>query len=124
LFVQPAIDGGRKYNLNVETLSADEINERWPGITIAPDQMGCYEPEAGVLFSQNCIRTFKRLALNHGAELKTNSPVMNIDMFDDVVNVQTNSNTFTANKLIITGGAWNNKFICSKCIRICLNVND
>src|SRR5699024_7001618 len=81
LFVQPAIDGGRKYNLNVETLSADEINERWPGSTIAPDQMGCYEPEAGVLFSQNCIRTFKRLALNHGAELKTNSPVMNIDMF-------------------------------------------
>ncbi|MEQ7790391.1 N-methyl-L-tryptophan oxidase [Staphylococcus nepalensis] len=111
LFVQTAIDGGRKYNLNVETLSADEINERWPGITIAPDQMGCYEPEAGVLFSQNCIRTFKRLALNHGAELKTNSPVMNIDMFDDVVNVQTNSNTFTANKLIITGGAWNKKIL-------------
>ncbi|TGR35814.1 FAD-dependent oxidoreductase, partial [bacterium M00.F.Ca.ET.199.01.1.1] len=72
---------------------------------------GCYEPDAGVLFSQNCIRAFKRLALNQGAELKINAPVMNIDIFNDSVEVQTNSETFTSNKLIITGGAWNKKIL-------------
>ncbi|AQM40881.1 hypothetical protein BZ166_04130 [Staphylococcus cohnii] len=89
LFVQTAINGARQYNLNTETLSAKQINETWPGITIPDDQIGCYEPEAGVLFSQNCIRAFKRLALNHGAELKINSPVMHIDILNDSVEVQT-----------------------------------
>lgn len=111
LFVQTAITGGQKYELNNETLSADEINARWPGITVPEGQVGCYEPDAGVLFSENCIRAFKRLALNAGAELKINSPVMNIDVFDDSVRVDTNTESFTADKLIITGGAWNKKIL-------------
>ena len=110
MFVQTAINGAQQYNLNTETLSAKQINDTWPGITIPDGQIGCYEPDAGVLFSQNCIRAFKRLALNQGAELKINAPVMNIDIFNDSVEVQTNSETFTANKLIITGGAWNKNF--------------
>lgn len=111
LFVQTAINGARQYNINTKTLSAKQINETWPGITIPDGQIGCYEPEAGVLFSQNCIRAFKRLALNHGAELKINSPVMHIDILNDSVEVQTPSETVTANKLIITGGAWNKKIL-------------
>lgn len=111
LFVQTAINGGHEYELNIETLSADEINERWPGITVPDGQIGCYEPDAGVLFSENCIRAFKRLALDAGAELKTNSPVMNIDVFEDSVKVDTNGESFTADKLIITGGAWNKKIL-------------
>ncbi|ANR69527.1 N-methyl-L-tryptophan oxidase [Staphylococcus equorum] len=111
LFVQTAINGGHKYQLNVEALSADEINERWPGITVPPNQVGCYEPEAGILFSENCIRTFKRLALEKGAELKTNSPVMDIDIFENFVKVHTNTESFTSDKLIIAGGAWNKKIL-------------
>lgn len=111
LFVQTAIDGGHKYNLNHETLSADEINARWPGITVPDGQIGCYEPDAGMLFSENCIQAFRRLALDKGAELKINSPVMNIDIFDDSVKVDTDKESFTADKLIISGGAWNKKIL-------------
>lgn len=111
LFVQTAINGGREYSLNVETLAADEINARWPGITLPSDQIGCYEPEAGILFSENCIRTYKRLAMQKGAELKTNDPIMNIDIFDDSAKVSTNSETFTVDKLIISSGAWNKKIL-------------
>src|SRR5699024_7567667 len=88
-----------------------QINETWPGITIPDGQIGCYEPEAGVLFSQNCIRAFKRLALNHGAELKINSPVMHIDILNNSVEVQTTCETVTANKLIITCGDCNNRIL-------------
>jgi N-methyl-L-tryptophan oxidase len=111
LFVQTAINGGHEYDLNLDTLSADEINARWPGIAVPDGQIGCYEPDAGVLFSENAIRTFRRLALEKGAELKVNSPVMNIDVFDDSVKVETSAESFTADKLIISGGAWNRKIL-------------
>ncbi|CAM4326608.1 N-methyl-L-tryptophan oxidase [Lacicoccus alkaliphilus] len=111
LFVQTAINGGLEYDLNLDTLSADEINARWPGIAVPDGQIGCYEPDAGVLFSENAIRTFRRLALERGAELKVNSPVMNIDAFADSVKVETNTESFTADKLIISGGAWNKKIL-------------
>lgn len=107
LFVQTAIEGGQKYALNVDTLSADEINTRWPGITVPSDQIGCYEPDAGVLFAENCIRTLKRLALDRGADIAINSPVMNIDVYENSVKVHTATETFSSDKLIITGGAWN-----------------
>ena len=75
------------------------------------EEIGCYEPEAGILFSSACIRTLKRLALSVGAELKVNSPVMDIEIFDDSVKVYTPDDTFEANKLIISGGAWNKKLL-------------
>ena len=111
LFVQTAINGGREYDLNVETLAADEINERWPGITLPADQIGCYEAEAGILFSENCIRAFKRGAMQNGAELKTNDPIMDIEILEDSAKVSTNSEIFTADKLIIASGAWNKKIL-------------
>lgn len=111
LFVQTAIDGGQEYDLNLETLSADEIGARWPGITVPDDQIGCYEPDAGVLFSENAIRTFRRLALEKGADLKVNAPVVNIEVFDCSVKVETEMESFTADKLIISGGAWNKKIL-------------
>lgn len=111
LFVQTAIEGGHKYKLNYESLSADEINARWPGIKVPDGQIGCYEPEAGMLFSENSIRMFRRLALEKGAELKVHSPVTNIDIHEDSVKVDTAKESFTADKLIISGGAWNKKIL-------------
>src|SRR5699024_11543954 len=78
-FVDQAITSGRRYDMNIEELSADEIMERWPGTTLPVDNIGCYETDAGVLFVENCIRTYPRLALENGAELMTDWPVMQIE---------------------------------------------
>src|SRR5699024_10946997 len=110
-FVEQAIKSGRRYDMNIEALSADEIMGRWPGITLPEDNIGCYEPDAGVLFSGNCIRAFRRLALESGAELMTDSPVTSIDVKADSVRITTRDGAFTADKLIITAGAWNKKIL-------------
>ena len=110
-FVSQAIEGGRAYDLNIETLSADEINQRWAGISVDDDHVGCYEPDAGVLFSENCIRTFRRLALENGAELKVNAPVQKIDVHENSTRVSTHDASYTSDKLIISGGAWNKRLL-------------
>ncbi|KKK35038.1 methyltryptophan oxidase [Salinicoccus sediminis] len=110
-FVEQAVTSGRRYDMNIEALSADEIMGRWPGITLPEDNIGCYEPDAGVLFAGNCIRAFRRLALENGAELMTDSPVTSIDVETDSVRISTRDGVFTADKLIITAGAWNKKIL-------------
>lgn len=110
-FVGRAIEGGRAYDLNIETLSADEINQRWAGISIDDDHVGCYEPDAGVLFSENSIRTFRRIALENGAELKVNAPVQEIEVHEDSARVSTHDASYTSDKLIISGGAWNKRIL-------------
>src|SRR5699024_8214128 len=110
-FVEQAVTSGRRYDMIIEALSADEIMGRWPGITLPEDNIGCYEPDAGVLFSGNCIRAFRRLALENGAELMTDSPVTSIDVKTDSVRISTRDGAFTADKLIVTAGVWNKKIL-------------
>lgn len=110
-FIDQAIAGGKQYSLPIEEVSGKEINERWPGNVIPEEYIGCYEPEAGVLFAGNCIRTFRKLALENGATLKSHTPAEKIDVQDDSVKVQTNSGTYTAKQLIISAGAWNKNIL-------------
>lgn len=110
-FVRKAISAGLTIDTPVETLSGKEIHRRWPGITLPEDSIGSYEPDAGVLFSENCIRAYRRLALENGAELLTHSPVLSVDVKDDYVTVETEHGVYSAEKLIVSGGAWNKKIL-------------
>ncbi|ALX50106.1 N-methyl-L-tryptophan oxidase [Lentibacillus amyloliquefaciens] len=111
-FVNQAIAGGKKYSLPIDTFdNGEEINERWTGITAPEAHFGCYEPEAGVLFSGNCIRTFRKLALQSGADLLTHTPVDNLDVTEHDVTVHTKEGSYTADKLIVSAGAWNKKLL-------------
>ncbi|WP_020006288.1 N-methyl-L-tryptophan oxidase [Salinicoccus albus] len=110
-FVRNAISAGLTIDTPVETLSGKEIHRRWPGIRLPEDSIGSYEPKAGVLFSENCIRAYRRLALENGAELLTHAPVTNVDVKEDYVTVQTEHGVYSADKLIVSGGAWNKKIL-------------
>lgn len=110
-FILEAIESAREHQLPIEVLDATEINKRWQGITVPEDFFGCYEPTSGVLFSEHCLRTLRQGALNHGATLQTNTPVLNIKAFSDHVVVETHAGTYKAQKLILSAGAWSGKFL-------------
>ncbi|GAA0434009.1 N-methyl-L-tryptophan oxidase [Lentibacillus halophilus] len=112
-FINQVITGGNQYGLHVEELSGNDIQERWPGNTVPDDYYGCYEPNGGVLFADNCIRTYRKLALQSGAELMPHTPVADIDISDDAVSVRTGTATYSADKLIVSAGAWNKTLLSS-----------
>src|SRR5699024_1791094 len=58
-FVNQGIKGGKDYNVNLEEMTGKQINERWPGHALPDDYYGFYEPDAGVLHAETCIRTFR-----------------------------------------------------------------
>ncbi|MDN7247378.1 N-methyl-L-tryptophan oxidase [Planococcus shenhongbingii] len=104
-FIQNVIKSAEKYSLNVEQLSAEEINQRWEGFQVPEGYIGCYELDSGVLMSENCIRAFKKEAIKHGAVLKAHAAVTSISIFDEHVQVATAGESFTADSLILTPGA-------------------
>lgn len=93
------------YDLALEHYSAAEAMNKWPGLFLPANLVACFEPTAGVLLVEACIRAYKKLALEAGASLQTNEKVLAIQA-GDIVQVQTVHNSYKAKHLIVTAGAW------------------
>ncbi|MBB6448251.1 monomeric sarcosine oxidase [Geomicrobium halophilum] len=110
-FIDEAIASSKQYSLPLELLDAGEVNKRWPGIKLPEGYKGCFEPESGVLYSENCIRAYRQLATKNNATILTNTPAKDIEIYEDSVSITTEQDTYTAKKLIISAGAWNEKVL-------------
>lgn len=110
-FLEKTIEGAREYNLEIETLTAEEIQKRWPGVHGKDLEIGYYEKKGGVIMGENAIRAYRRLALAAGAELLIDTPVKSIQPEKDTVTVETGNDTFTADKLILSAGARNGRML-------------
>ena len=65
-----------------------------------------FEPGAGFVQPEKAILCHAGLALSSGAELRTNETVLGWSSKNGIINVQTNSGSYTGKKLVITAGAW------------------
>ncbi len=110
-FLEKTIEGARKYNLEIETLTEDEIRARWPGVQGEDLEIGYYEKKGGVIMGENAIRTYRRLALQNGAELLTDTPVKSIHPEENKVTVRTENDTFTGDNLLLSAGAWTGRML-------------
>lgn len=111
-FLQESIAAARSFDLPLNILSSQEINERWPGFTVPDHFIGCFEAQAGVLYSENAIRAYKQLAIENGVEFVPNAPVLDIDPNDvHGVKISTEHAVLYAKKVIVTAGAWAAKLL-------------
>ena len=106
-FVGQTESAAIQYGIEHENLSKDQINSRFPQFNLT-NEHGYYEPEAGYLIPENCVKAQLRLAAKHGAELKTGERVMSWETAGDQVTVVTTAGTYGARKLIISAGSWIN----------------
>lgn len=91
-----------------ELLQSDEIKHRWPGLTLPEQFKALYEPNAGYLFSEQCVTALRQLALASGAHLEVNTPVGGITAREGSVTVHTPKGDYTAGSAILSAGAWFN----------------
>jgi monomeric sarcosine oxidase len=111
-FLHETIEAAKKYELPLQVLNSNEIKEKWPGISIPDNFIGCFEAESGLLYSEKAIQAYKELATRTGAQLVTNTPVQQVDMTSqDAVKIVTADNVFWAKKVIVTVGAWAAKLL-------------
>ena len=104
------VEGARRsaveHGVAHEMLTAGEIRRRFPAFEPPDGIVGLLEPRAGMLFPEACIEAAMALARRHGAELRTDEPVVAWGAEGDAVWVRSASGTLHAGRLVLAAGAW------------------
>jgi len=95
-----------EHRLLVEQLAASEIENRWPGLRASQNSIGAYEPGAGYLLVEDCVRAHLDAARAASAEFLGETEVEAWSAGGNEIRVKTTRGEFTADRLVITAGAW------------------
>ncbi len=105
-FFANTIAAARKYEIPHELWDAAQIRRRFPQFNVAHDEAGYFEPSAGFLRPEECVRVTLDLARQHGAELHRDERALAFDASDSGVTVTTDHGAYSADRLIVTAGPW------------------
>jgi sarcosine oxidase len=94
-----------EHGLDVEQLSPDVIQQRWPAYRVPDNLVGVLEPRAGYLSVEACVTAQLELAQQAGAELQTDVEVHAWEP-GPPVRLRSTAGEFLADRLIVTAGAW------------------
>ena len=105
-FFANTVAAANKYDIPHELLDADQIRRRFARFNVADDESGYYEPSAGFVRPEECVRAQLDLAAHHGALLHRGERATAFDANGAGVTVTTDRDTYAAEALIITAGPW------------------
>ncbi|MFD2015555.1 FAD-dependent oxidoreductase [Vibrio olivae] len=110
-FITMLIASAEKYQLPIDILSAEEANQRFEGLNLPAEYIACFESTSGVLRCEECIQAYRDLAISHGATLLSHHKVTDIDIKQQGVVITANDQSFQADKVIVSVGAWSNDLL-------------
>jgi len=95
-----------EHDIPHEVLNHRQINERFPGYQMPEGQMGLYQKDGGFVLSERAIVAYVNAAVAAGVEIHAREPVVSWEPEAGGVRVFTDRSEYTADRLIITAGAW------------------
>jgi sarcosine oxidase len=93
------------HGLECEALSAREVHGRFPAFAPADHEVGLFEPRAGILLPEACIESALKLAVEAGAELHFDEPVIEWQGAE-TLSLTTAQGRYVVRRLIVAAGAW------------------
>ena len=108
-----ALTSAQEHELEHELLEAGEIHARFPGLELPDELVGVYQPDGGFVLSERAIAGHAALALEAGAEIHGQEPVLSGEARDGGVVVRTAVAEYRARRLIVSAGAWVGKLVGS-----------
>jgi len=110
-FLDLAVRCAKQFDIRHEIFETAEIRKRYPQFAVA-DERGYYEYETGFLRPEACIEAQLDLARKHGAEVQTDEIVDSVERDgNSAVTVKTNHRSYSAERVIISAGAWIARFL-------------
>ena len=104
--VAGALQAAAIHRLPVERLTAGAARQRWPAFALDDDFVAVWEPLAGYLLVEECVRAHADVAKRHGARFEEGVAIHGWHAGARGVAVDTDQGTFHADRLVITPGAW------------------
>jgi sarcosine oxidase len=105
--VRGTIRSATEHNLPCETLDPAETQARFPAFELADNLVAVVDPRAGYLDPVACVNAHLELARAAGAEVRFEEPLLSWIPDGEGVQVTTSKGEYTADSLVIAGGAWN-----------------
>jgi len=93
--------------LPFELLSGVQVSERWPQWRLGSQHAALFDPESGILDIRRGTAAHLALARARGATIRPDSPVSAIAESPPAVTVTAAGESYTADRVVLTGGAWN-----------------
>ncbi|MCY4018113.1 MAG: N-methyl-L-tryptophan oxidase [Chloroflexi bacterium] len=101
-----------EHDLAYQVLNSRQLSERFPGYRMPSETMALFQPQGGLLVPEGCISAYVRLAQKHGACLRSGERVTGWEVRnDESLAVRTERGEYSADKLVICGGAWAYKLV-------------
>ncbi|MFC4439497.1 MULTISPECIES: N-methyl-L-tryptophan oxidase [Natrialbaceae] len=112
----PLVEGSRRsceeHDLEYELLSSAELTDRYPGYRLPDDYEAVYQPDGGYLVPEQCIVAHVDRAHRAGATIRARERVVDWQpTADGGVRVETDYDTYEADRLVVTAGAWAARFV-------------
>lgn len=106
-FVRRTIRVAQQSGVAVEMLDATAIAARFPQFLLQGDEIGCYEPTAGLVFPERCVDVQLRLAARHGATTYLGERVLDMrTVSGGNMEIVTDRRTIHAARVVLSAGPW------------------
>ena len=109
--VSGALRSALEHHLPHTLLSPEEVRERFPAFRLAKGLLAVLDERAGFLDPEACDNAHLKLAKDAGAAVHFNERLIDWNLSGDEVRVTTDSATYTADRLVLAAGAWNNGLV-------------
>lgn len=100
------INSASQFNIPIDILDPTEAADAYEGYHPPADYYAVFEPMAGYLEVEALVQEHTRLATMSGAVIHPEEPVLKWAANGNSVYVKTVDDTYTADRLVITSGAW------------------
>ncbi|MBI3801087.1 MAG: N-methyl-L-tryptophan oxidase [Deltaproteobacteria bacterium] len=104
--VPGVLRSAQEHTLEVEELTAREVERRFPGFQVHDSMTAVLERCAGYLKVEACVLAYAQEATKLGAELRSDETVLSWRAEGSGVRVTTDKDQYVAARLIVTPGAW------------------
>lgn len=104
--LQESIAALQQSGIAHEMLSPEEAHYRFRQFRFAEGMQVMYQPDTGFLRASLAVKTHVAQAQKHGAILQTEEAIKTIKLHEDHVAVKSTKGTYTADRVLITAGAW------------------
>jgi len=116
--IAPGYDGAIRaretaiiHNLDYEWLDGAEIRNRWPTLRVPDSWQAGYGARSGFLDVETALHALGDQARILGVKIREDEPVRAWEPDGEGVRVTTDASTYTADRLIVTAGAWNARML-------------
>ena len=109
--IRRAIDVSRQEQLAYELWDQTELHRRFPQFCLPEGFQVFFDPQAGYLRPELAVAAHAELAVNLGAEIHSQEPVVQWHADAKGVVVQTTQDKYQAAHVILAGGAWSHQLL-------------